>query len=131
MSEESDTSDFYNILPSSYSSSTDKPITNLGDISAGLRTTLSGKTVKNGTICNVSVSLPKEIANTTSDKDYHFAIREHVVQDVQGIMNGYTTFDDYRDLERRFNRLLDYLENWIDTGNLNMSDLKQYVNQEE
>ena len=108
-----------------------KPIINVGDITAGLRTTLSGTTIKNGTRCNVNVSLPKEIANTSTDRDYHFAIKEHIVQDVQRIVNGCATFDEYSDLERRFNRLLDYLENWIDDGNLNMSDLKQYVNQEE
>ena len=31
------------------------------------------------------------------------------------------------ELERQLNGLLDYLEKWIDVGNLNMSDIKDYV----
>ena len=107
-----------------------KPIINVGDITAGLRTTLSGTTIKNGTRCNVNVSLPKEIANTSTDRDYHFAIKEHVVQDVRAVLNDYVEYDLSAALNTRFNRLLDYLENWIDDGNVNMSDLKQYVNGE-
>ena len=107
--------------------STDKPIVNLGDITAGLRTTLSGNTIKDGTRYNVSVSLPQRVAsNTTSNRNYHFAIQEFVDRDIE---DWFTR--DFANLLERFNRLLDYLENWIDDGNLNMSDLKQYVNQEE
>ena len=107
-----------------------KPIINVGDITAGLRTTLSGTTIKNGTRCNLNVSLPNEIANTSTDRDYHFAIKEHVVQDVRAVLNDYVEYDLSAALNTRFNRLLDYLENWIDVGNVNMSYLKQYVNEE-
>ena len=31
------------------------------------------------------------------------------------------------ELERQLNGLLDYLEKWIDVGNLSMSDVKEYV----
>ena len=31
------------------------------------------------------------------------------------------------ELERKVNGLMDYLENWIDVGDLNMSDIKQYI----
>ena len=119
MSEETTT---YAILPSS---STVKPITNLGDISAGLRTTLSGRIVKDGNPHNVSISLPEGVAaNTTSDRNYHFAIQEFVEQSI------YDHFGNFGNLLDRFNRLLDYLENWIEVGNVNMSDLKAYVNAE-
>ena len=31
------------------------------------------------------------------------------------------------ELERKLNGLMDYLENWIDVGTLNMNDIKQYI----
>ena len=31
------------------------------------------------------------------------------------------------ELERKLNGLMDYLENWIDVGALNMNDIKQYI----
>ena len=114
-------------INSSYSS--DRPIVNLGDITAGLRTTLRGTTTKNGNTYTVNISLPDTIASkTTQNSAYHLAIDEFVSQDMRDAYH--TLSDNYTLLWRRFNRLLTYLENWIDDGNLNMSDLKQYVNQE-
>ena len=42
--------------------------------------------------------------------------------------NTYTTQTDHNALETRFGRLLDYLEAWINVGNLSMSDIKSSVN---
>ena len=90
---------------------------------------MSGTTTKNGDTYTVNISLPDTIASTTTqDSAYHFAIDEFVSQDMRDAYR--ILSDNYTLLWRRFNRLLTYLENWLDVGNLNMSDLKQYVNQE-
>ena len=99
--------------------SNERPITNLGDITAGLRSVLSGTVTNNSHTYNVDVRLPDEIAQrATGDGLYHFAMQELISE-------GLT------DIDNRFNRLLDYLEHWINIGDLNMSDIKTYVNNNE
>ena len=38
-----------------------------------------------------------------------------------------TLVQNNAELERKLNGLMDYLEKWINVGNLNMNDLKQYI----
>ena len=35
---------------------------------------------------------------------------------------------DTHSLETKINALINYMENWVNVGNLNMSDIKSYIN---
>ena len=100
------------------SNSSEKPITNLGDVRLGLNTvftgTVSGTDEQEHT---VNVGLPFSLANVSEDTGITL-ITSKEYDDL---------YDKYSNLLTKFNILVYYLENWIDVGNVTMAGLSDYV----
>ena len=111
------------------SDSSEKPITNLGDISLGLRTvftgTVSGTDEQEHT---VNVRLPFSLPYVSRDTNEYILTTQDYDKLTNQLDNFCSTFNNqYQELLTKFERLLNYLENWIDVGNITMAGLNDYV----
>ena len=111
------------------SDSSEKPITNLGDVSLGLNTvftgTVSGTDEQEHT---VNVRLPFSLADVSEDTNAYMLTTQEYNNFTNQLDNFYSTFNNqYQELSNKFERLLNYLENWIDVGNITMAGLNDYV----